>query len=77
MTTLPASGGASATHRLDCDVVHHCWDRSIPVRLEIGPHGDHIVADPVEVGDHRVAMTVGPRDWRQPQRWFAPGSVAA
>jgi acetamidase/formamidase len=51
MTTLPASGSqASATHRLDCDVVHHCWDRSIPPRLEI-ESGDTVVFECRDAAD--------------------------
>jgi acetamidase/formamidase len=41
---------APATHQLDCDVVHYCWDNSIAPRLEI-ESGDTVVFRCRDAGD--------------------------
>jgi acetamidase/formamidase len=51
MTQSPTVDARSpSTHHLDCDVVHYCWDNSIPPRLEI-ESGDTIVFQCRDAGD--------------------------
>ncbi|MBA2451238.1 MAG: acetamidase/formamidase family protein [Chloroflexi bacterium] len=48
--TGASAARSSATHRLDCDVVHYRWDNSIPPRLEI-ESGDTVVFECRDAGD--------------------------